>query len=40
MYMIFELDKSEFSKCRKLLNEQGQLEALAIVENINPGVFL
>lgn len=37
MYMIFELDKSEFSKCRKLLNEQGQLEALAIVENINPG---
>ena len=35
--MLFELDKTEFSKCRKLLNEQGQLEALAIVENINPG---
>ncbi|RLL48486.1 GNAT family N-acetyltransferase [Oceanobacillus piezotolerans] len=35
--MIFELDKTEFSKCRKLLNEQGQLEAKAIVENENPG---
>lgn len=35
--MIFELDKTEFSKCRKLLNEQGQLEAIAVVENINPG---
>ncbi|WP_102272362.1 GNAT family N-acetyltransferase [Cytobacillus massiliigabonensis] len=35
--MITELDKTEFSKCRKLLNEHGQAEAIAIVENINPG---
>ena len=35
--MIVELDKTEFHKCRKLLNEQGQLEAIAVVENINPG---
>lgn len=35
--MIAELDKAEFSKCRKLLNEHGQIEALAIVEHINPG---
>ncbi|MBT2214685.1 GNAT family N-acetyltransferase [Virgibacillus dakarensis] len=35
--MISELDKVEFSKCRELLNEQGQLEAIAVVENINPG---
>ena len=35
--MIVELDKTEFSKCRNLLNEQGQIEAIAVVENINPG---
>lgn len=35
--MILELDKTAFSKCRKLINEQGQLEAIAVVENINPG---
>ncbi|WP_121641293.1 GNAT family N-acetyltransferase [Virgibacillus sp. Bac330] len=35
--MIKELDKASFQKCRKLINEQGQLEAIAIVENINPG---
>ncbi|HAM81971.1 GNAT family N-acetyltransferase [Ornithinibacillus bavariensis] len=35
--MIVELDKTDFGKCRKLLNEQGHLEAKAIVENINPG---
>ncbi|MFJ8459234.1 hypothetical protein ACIQ57_08885 [Lysinibacillus xylanilyticus] len=35
--MISELDKAEFSTCRKLLNEQGQLEAIAVVENLNPG---
>lgn len=35
--MISELDKAAFHKCRKLINEQGQLEAIAIVENINPG---
>ncbi|WP_155592265.1 GNAT family N-acetyltransferase [Lysinibacillus cavernae] len=35
--MIVESDKAEYSKCRKLLNEQGQLEAIAVVEKINPG---
>lgn len=35
--MILELDKAAFNKCRKLINEQGQLEAIAIVDNINPG---
>ncbi|PCD84968.1 GNAT family N-acetyltransferase [Lysinibacillus fusiformis] len=35
--MIVELDKADFSKCRELLNEQGQLEAKAVVERINPG---
>ncbi|QFF98954.1 GNAT family N-acetyltransferase [Psychrobacillus glaciei] len=35
--MILELDKAEYSKCRNLLNEQGQLEAIAVVERINPG---
>jgi len=36
--MIVELDKTEFSKCRKLLNEQGQIEAIAVVENITVAV--
>lgn len=35
--MILELDRAEFNKCRKLINEQGQLEAIAVVNNINPG---
>lgn len=35
--MIFELDIAEFGKCRGLLNGQGQLEAKAVVEGINPG---
>ena len=35
--MITELKKSEFYKCRNLLNEQGQLEGNAIVEGMNPG---
>ncbi|WP_217587511.1 GNAT family N-acetyltransferase [Lentibacillus saliphilus] len=35
--MILELDKAEFSKCRSLINDQGQLEAIAVVEKINPG---
>lgn len=32
--MIVELDKADFSKCRELLNEQGQLEAKAVVERL------
>ncbi|WP_424237564.1 GNAT family N-acetyltransferase [Bhargavaea ginsengi] len=35
--MIKELKRTDFHKCRTLLNEQGQLEAKAIVEGVNPG---
>jgi len=35
--MITELKKLEFYKCKELLNEQGQLEANAIIEGVNPG---
>lgn len=35
--MISELKKSEFHKCKNLLYEQGQLEAKAVVEGVNPG---
>jgi len=35
--MILELDKAAFNKCRKLINEQGHIEAIAVVDNINPG---
>lgn len=35
--MIAELHKDDFHKCLGILNEQGQLEAKAIVTGINPG---
>lgn len=35
--MITELKKSEFHKCKNLLHAQGQLEAKAVVEGVNPG---
>ncbi|WP_078552143.1 GNAT family N-acetyltransferase [Bacillus alkalicellulosilyticus] len=35
--MITELKKSDFYKCRDLLFEQGQIDAKAIVEGVNPG---
>lgn len=35
--MISELDRGEFKKCRHLLNLQGQMEAAAVVEGVNPG---
>ncbi len=35
--MISELKNNEFYKCRELLNEQGQLEAKAVIEGVNPG---
>ena len=35
--MISELKKFEFYKCKELLNEQGQLEAKAVIEGVNPG---
>jgi len=34
---IFELKSSEFYKCKDLINENGQMEAKAIVACINPG---
>jgi len=35
--MISELKKLEFYKCNSLLSEQGQLEAKAVIEGVNPG---
>lgn len=35
--MIAELKKSEFYKCKDLLNAQGQVEGKAVVEGLNPG---
>lgn len=35
--MISELSKSEFHLCRDLLYDQGQLEAKAVIECVNPG---
>ncbi|SES44948.1 GNAT family N-acetyltransferase [Psychrobacillus sp. OK032] len=35
--MISELKKFEFYKCKNLLDEQGQLEAKAVIEGVNPG---
>lgn len=35
--MIVELPNSDFYKCSSLLYEQGQLEAKAVIEGINPG---
>ncbi|MEB2300348.1 GNAT family N-acetyltransferase [Lysinibacillus xylanilyticus] len=35
--MITELQKNEFHRCKKLLNEQGQLEVQAVVKGVNPG---
>ncbi|WP_010280858.1 GNAT family N-acetyltransferase [Bacillus timonensis] len=35
--MISELKKIDFHKCKDLLNEQGQIEARAVVEGVNPG---
>ncbi|RDW17282.1 GNAT family N-acetyltransferase [Oceanobacillus chungangensis] len=35
--MISELHKFEFYKCKGLLHEQGQIEAKAVIEGINPG---
>ena len=35
--MITELNKLDFYKCKDLLNKNGQLEAKAIIEGVNPG---
>ena len=35
--MIGELDKTEFFKCTKLINEEGHLEVKAVIEGNNPG---
>ncbi|GAA0344023.1 GNAT family N-acetyltransferase [Bacillus carboniphilus] len=35
--MITELHKSDFYKCRELVNKHGQLEVKAVIEGVNPG---
>ncbi|MBO0992460.1 GNAT family N-acetyltransferase [Bacillus sp. SD088] len=35
--MIQELDKTEFDRCKSLVNNQRQIEALAVIEGTNPG---
>lgn len=35
--MMIELKTLEFNKCKVLLNEEGLLEAKAVIEGINPG---
>ena len=35
--MIRELDKAEFYKCEKLINDVGHLEVKAVIEGNNPG---
>jgi GNAT superfamily N-acetyltransferase len=35
--MISELKQSEFHRCKGLIYEQGQLEAKAVIERVNPG---
>jgi RimJ/RimL family protein N-acetyltransferase len=35
--MIVELEKCDFHKCFGMLNEQGQVEAKAVVAGVNPG---
>lgn len=35
--MISELNKSDFYKCRGIVNEKGQLEIIAVIEGVNPG---
>ncbi|KGX87127.1 GNAT family N-acetyltransferase [Pontibacillus marinus] len=35
--MICELDKDEFYKCKKLINQEGHLEVKAVIEGRNPG---
>ncbi|GLC89161.1 GNAT family N-acetyltransferase [Lysinibacillus piscis] len=35
--MISELQQSDFHKCLRILNEEGQLEAKAIIAGVNPG---
>jgi hypothetical protein len=35
--MISELNKSDFYKCKGLVNEKGQLEVKAVIEKVNPG---
>lgn len=35
--LIDELNKTDFYKCKRMINENGQIEARAIVDGINPG---
>ncbi|HDR5277169.1 TPA: GNAT family acetyltransferase [Bacillus thuringiensis] len=35
--MISELNKDDFYKCNRLVNEKGQLEVKAVIARVNPG---
>ncbi|MHC2832049.1 GNAT acetyltransferase-like protein [Bacillus sp. F9_6S_D1_P_5] len=35
--MISELNKTDFYKCNRLVNEKGQLEVKAVIAGVNPG---
>ncbi|MEN2766113.1 GNAT family N-acetyltransferase [Ornithinibacillus xuwenensis] len=35
--MISELKKDDYYKCSELLNRNGQIEAIAVIEGVNPG---
>jgi GNAT superfamily N-acetyltransferase len=35
--MITELERNEFHKCRRLVNDDGQMEVLSVVEGFNDG---
>lgn len=35
--MISELNKNDFYRCKSLIEPQGQLEVIAVIEGINPG---
>lgn len=35
--MISELNKSNFYKCKGLVNDNGQLEVKAVIKGVNPG---
>lgn len=35
--MISELNKTDFYKCNRLVNEKGQLEIKAVIAGLNPG---
>lgn len=37
IFMIFELNKKDLYRCNQIVNPEGQLEVIAVVEGINSG---